>query len=392
MPTSLRARRLALFTLFFLPGFGIASWVTRTPDVRDLLGASTAQMGLILFGLSVGSMIGILLSGPLVARLGTRTVIAAGSAITLAGVATIGAGALATSPAVVTVGLGLVGLGIGGGEVAMNVDGAEVERLTGRSVMPMLHGFFSFGTVIGAVIGMLLTAWRVPVGWHLLGAACLMLAALVVAIRYVPAGFGRSHPAEAGRPRERAGVWRDPNLLLTGGIILALALAEGTANDWLPLVMVDGHGYDAAWGSAIFALFALSMTIGRFAGGRFVDRYGRAAVLAASAIFGAAGLAIVVFVDQPVVAGAAVVLWGVGTSLGFPVAISAAGDSGPHPAARVSFAATLGYVAFLVGPPVLGALGEHIGLRGALVPVLTIVAIAVFLTPAARTTRAAQDA
>src|SRR4029453_17614638 len=71
-------RRLALFALFFLPGLGISSWVTRTPDIRDLLGVSTADMGLILFGLSAGSMIGILGSGALVTRLGTRPVVTVG--------------------------------------------------------------------------------------------------------------------------------------------------------------------------------------------------------------------------------------------------------------------------------------------------------------------------
>lgn len=94
MSHSVAARRTALFTLFFLPGLGIASWVTRTPDVRDLVGASTAEMGFILFGLSIGSMIGILLSGPLVARLGTRTMIAAGLTSVAVGVAVVGAGAL----------------------------------------------------------------------------------------------------------------------------------------------------------------------------------------------------------------------------------------------------------------------------------------------------------
>jgi MFS family permease len=127
------------------------------------------------------------------------------------------------------------------------------------------------------------------------------------------------------------------------------------------------------------------MTLGRFAGGWFVDRFGRAPVLAASAITGAAGLALVIFVDQQAIAAAAAVLWGLGASLGFPLALSAAGDSGEKPAARVSLAATLGYVAFLVGPPALGFLGEHYGLRSALILVLVLVIAATFATPAART-------
>ena len=167
MPTSLRARRLALATLFFVPGVGIASWVTRTPDIRDLLGASTAEMGLVLFGLSLGSMIGILSSGALVARLGARPVIAAGAAGIVLSMPLIGVGAATGSPFAVAAGLFLFGAGMGGGEVAMNVEGADVERVTDRSFLPTLHGCFSLGTVVGAVVGIVATAAAFPVLWHL---------------------------------------------------------------------------------------------------------------------------------------------------------------------------------------------------------------------------------
>ncbi|MEU4896371.1 MFS transporter [Streptomyces sp. NPDC044780] len=390
MTVSLGRRRLAVFALFFLPGVAMASWVTRTPDVRDLLGASTGRMGLVLFGLSVGSMVGILCSGPLVSRWGARPVIAAGTLATAAGSGVIGVGAAAGADPVVALGLGLIGLGMGGGEVALNVEGAEVERLLGRSTLPAMHGFYSLGTVAGAVVGMLLTAISFPVLWHLAVVAAVVLAVLVPMIRYVPAGVGRrtgqdsgTHPRDAARPA----VWREPKLLLIGGIILALAMAEGTANDWLPLVMVDGHGFDPALGSAVFAVFAASMTVGRFAGGRFVDRYGHAAALCASAVIGAVGIALVILVDNQAVAATAAVLWGIGASLGFPVALSAAGGSGDDSAARVSLAATLGYVAFLVGPPSLGHLGERFGLRNALFLVLILVVAASFATPAARPAR-----
>jgi len=401
VPASLTARRNALFLLFFLPGLTIASWVTRTPDVRDLVGASTAEMGLILFGLSAGSMVGILSSGALVARRGTRPVMLAGTLSVALGAAVIGVGAALGSGPVVAAGLALFGLGMGGGEIALNVEGAEVERGLGRSTMPAMHGCFSLGTVVGALAGMVLTAVGFPVLAHLAVVAVVVALALVPAIRVIPAGVGvRAAGGEAagtagpgtagsGSPATvRRPVWRDTRLVMIGGVILALALAEGTANDWLPLVMVDGHGFDAALGSAVYAAFAAAMTLGRFVGGRFVDRYGRAAVLAVSAVVGAVGLALVIFVDHQAVAGAAAVLWGLGASLGFPVALSAAGDTaapGEDATARVSLAATIGYVAFLVGPPALGFLGDHFGLRHALILVLVLVAAATFLTPAART-------
>ncbi|MFE9725137.1 MFS transporter [Streptomyces sp. NPDC005794] len=384
MDLATRRRRTALFLFFLIPGLAVSSWVTRTPDIRDQLGASTAQMGLILFGLSVGSMLGVLGSGALVARFGTRPVMGVGTTLVVVSIVVIGCGTLLTSAPTVTAGLFLFGAGMGGGEVAVNIDGAEVEQLIGRTVLPTLHGFFSLGTVVGAAVGILCTAVEFPVQWHLTAVAAVTAGMFVYAVRAIPAGVGRTKGARSaggGTAPARAAVWKDRRLLLIGGVILAMALAEGAANDWLPLLMVDGHGVDPALGSAVYAGFAAAMTIGRFGGGFFIDRFGRAPVVRASALSAAAGLALVIFSDSPVVAGAAVLFWGLGASLGFPVALSAAGDSGPDSAARVSLVAMIGYVAFLVGPPGLGFLGDHYGLRSAMILVLGFVAVAVFLAP-----------
>ncbi|MFI6668443.1 MFS transporter [Streptomyces sp. NPDC050481] len=398
---AVRRRRQALFLLFFLPGIALSSWVTRTPDVRDRLGLSTGQMGLVLFGLSVGSMIGILCSGRFVSRFGTRPVIALGTLLIVVGTAVIGAGSAVPSASLVTAGLCLFGAGMGGGEVAVNVDGADVERITGTAVLPTLHGCFSLGTVVGGSAGMAATAAAVPVSWHLAVVALIAMGMLVHAMRAVPAGIGISISTAPSTPAPGPGtgtgtgtgparrpgpqVWRDRKLLLTGAIVLAMALAEGAANDWLPLLMVDGHGLDAAMGSLVYVGFAAAMTLGRFSGTYFLARFGRAAVVRASAVSGAVGLLLVIFSDHTAVAATAVLFWGLGASLGFPVALSAAGDSGPDQTARVSLVAIIGYVAFLVGPPALGFLGDHYGLRSAMVVVLVFVASAILIAPAADT-------
>lgn len=393
MPTTLRRRRWALFALFFLPGLSVAAWVTRTPAVRDLLEVSTAQMGLVLFGLSIGSMSGILSSGPLVMRWGTRPVITAGSLLIVLAMPTIGLGAAAGLPLLAAAGLALFGAGMGGGEVAMNVEGADVERLGGRPFLPALHGCFSFGTVIGAGLGILANAVGFPVFAHLALTGLVGAGLLLWARRAIPVGTGlisaQERTEQAATPRPA--LCKDTRLLLIGGIVLAMALAEGTATDWLPLVMVDGHGFGATMGASVFALFAASMTVGRFAGGPIVARAGRSRVLMVSALFAAAGLALIVLVDSQAVAIAAVVLWGLGASLGFPLALSAAGDSGTNPAARVALASTVGYLAFLVGPPVLGVLGEEVGLRNALLAPMAVVLLAVLLAPAAGPRRPALE-
>ncbi|WP_114853921.1 MFS transporter [Brachybacterium sp. YJGR34] len=384
MPVTLRRRRWALYALFLLPGLSMSAWVTRTPAVRDLLDASIAQMGLVLFGLSIGSMAGILSSGPLVMRWGTRPVVLAGSLLIVLAMPTIAIGAALGMPMLTAAGLALFGGGMGGGEVAMNVEGADVEAQGGRPFLPALHGCFSLGTVIGAGLGILANATGFSVVAHLVLTGVIGAGLLAWAMPAIAAGTGRISATERARQAStpRPAIWKDTRLVLIGGIVLAMALAEGTANDWLPLVMVDGHGFGATMGSAVFAIFAASMTVGRFAGGPIVARVGRSRVLLASALFAATGLALIAYVDHQGVAVGAVVLWGLGASLGFPLALSAAGDSGENPAARVALASTIGYLAFLVGPPTLGLLGEQIGLRGALVVPLAVVLLAALLAPA----------
>jgi MFS family permease len=382
---SIRRWRLSLFAFTFIVGLGIASWVTRTPAIRDAVEASTAGMGLVLFGLSVGSMVGVVASGRLVSRIGSRSVIAAGAVLVVAGMATVAGGTAAGAAPLVFTGLLLFGTGGGLGEVALNIDGAEVERLLDRPVLPALHGSFSLGTLVGALAGIGLTAAAFPASWHLVLSAVAMAALGVWAIRRIPAGTGRAlrftDPAAktADGGTATRSVWRDPAVLLLGAVVLAVAFAEGSANDWLPLLMVDGLSLSPAQGSMVFAAFAAVMTVGRFAGQPLVTRFGKRRILLVSVVVAAAGVLLVSLSALTALVVLGVVLWGLGASLGFPVAISAAGDSPDRPAERVSAVATSGYLAFLVGPPVLGFLGEHYGLRGAILVVAALLAIAAVL-------------
>lgn len=375
------ARKRALFALFLVPGLVMSSWTTRSPSIRDELGVSTAEMGLILFGLSVGAMLGILTSAPLVFRYSTRPVIGMAVTTVAISVPTIAAATAAGFGPGVAGGLALFGLGMGWGEVAMNIDCADVESNSGATVLPTMHGFFSLGTVIGAVVGIGATVGGFSAIWHLmvigLVSACILIGAI-----------GSLHPEVGRRPRSNGAhthahsnrrLWRDTRLLLIGIIVLAMAFAEGAANDWLPLVMVDGHGTSEVLGSVMYALFAGAVAAGRFAGGTFADRIGRAVVLRISALAACLGLVGVILFDDPKAAAGGVILWGVGISLGFPLALSAAGKSGPNPAARVALASMVGYIALLVGPPALGMLGEEFGLRNALFAVLIPVGLVVLI-------------
>lgn len=238
------------------------------------------------------------------------------------------------------------------------------------------------GNGLGAGVGMALTALGIAANVHILLAALVCIIPILTGIRAIPAGTGQHATDEQKSAEKGLPFYRDFQLMLIGVVVLAMAFAEGSANDWLPLLMVDGHGFSPTSGSLIYAGFTLGMTVGRFTGGWFIDRYSRVAVVRASALLGGLGIAMIIFVDVDWIAGVSVILWGLGASLGFPLTISAASDTGPDAPTRVSVVATTGYLAFLVGPPLLGFLGEHYGLRSAMLVVLGLVIIAALVARA----------
>ncbi|MER1966238.1 MFS transporter [Castellaniella sp. GW247-6E4] len=369
----LRVRR-ALFGCFLAIGFAMASWIVRTPSIRDALDASTAQMGMVLFGFSLGSMGGILQAGRIVARVGADRAILAGLGLAASGLLGVAGGTLAASAWLAGLGLGLVGLGMAVSEVAVNVLGAHVERGLSRPVLTAVHGCFSLGTTVGAACGLLIVAWGISVAWHML-VACAILAPMMIHVSRGVAGAPGARPGAGARHAGfLATIGADPRLLLIGLIVVAVALAEGAANDWLPLLIVDAHGASEKTGSLLFTAFAATMTAGRFLGTGALRRFGPVAVMRVSGIIGALGILAVILAPNLYLAGAAVVLWGIGASLGFPVAMSAGAANGPNPAARIGVLATIGYTAFLVGPPMLGFIGERIGLSLAMLVVLGLLA------------------
>lgn len=132
-----------------------------------------------------------------------------------------------------------------------------------------------------------------------LAAALVAILPIAIAIRAIPDGTGKNAAEVAHGEAKGLPVWRDAQLLLIGVIVTAMAFAEGSANDWLPLLMVDGHGFSPTSGSLIYAGFTLGMTLGRFTGGWFIDRYSRVAVVRGSAVMGALGIGLIIFVDNP---------------------------------------------------------------------------------------------
>lgn len=384
MPT-LTAARNAVGLTFFLNGLVFASWVSRIPEVRSSFGLTNGQLGLVLLAIAMGSVLALPTTGAAINALGTVRIVRLGAAAATLGMAAAALGLGHVLPLTVA-GLFVYGLGIGVWDVAMNVEGAEVERGLRRTIMPRFHAGFSGGTVVGALGGALLIELEVPAVVHLVG---VVLLAIVLVWRSSPSFLPvvERHEQTAS---SAARAWLEPRTLLIGVMVLALAMTEGTANDWLAVALVDGHDVSHAVGVAGFAVFVLAMTAGRFAGTGLIDRFGRVAVLWSTMALAGAGVLLIVLADQPVLVVVGIVLWGVGASLGFPVGMSAAADDPARAASRVSVVSTIGYAAFLAGPPLLGFVGDEVGTLKALLVVAVLLMPAALVVPAARERRVGQ--
>lgn len=387
--------RAAIFAIFMASGLSIATWASRVPSIKADLDLDNAQVGLILLGMGIASIIGISTSPAVMARTGARVGMLTMMLMFSAGIALVGFGSTVFgSVPLVLAGMVLFGFGNGCLDVMMNVEATAIEQQMGKTVLPVFHAFFSFGTVIGAGIGALAAWLQLTVATHA-GIMGMLLALVAVAtFLQVPVREAALDPEPAEKPawRERLHTsleaWREPRTYLLGVVMLGMAFAEGGANDWIALGTEQGHGFTTGTGAIALAVFSVGMTVVRLFGGPLVDRFGRVAVLRVLAVSAASG--VLLFILAPnlplVLVGAA--LWGIGASLGFPIGMSAAADDPAKAAARVSAAATIGYVAFLGGPPVLGFISEHIGLLNTLFILVALIVASGLFSGAARPLRA----
>jgi MFS family permease len=409
------AWRNAVVAAYAFSGLAFASWVSRLPAIRNGLELTPGTVGLLLLCMTAGSFISVSASGLIVLRFGSKRTIRIGSIMVGCGLVLAGFGtSILANPLAVAAGLAVIGLGTASWNTASNVEGAAVERAVRRHIMPRLHGSFSLGTVAGAGLGAWAAGAGVPVFWHLAAVGALVAGSVATAARWFRAditplqdqGFKPAKPdtfedpstgpltiirPNTGKPaepldnkRQIAQAWRDRRTLLLGVLVLGLALAEGAAGDWVALALADGHGQSEAAGAAGYGLFVTFMTVGRFAGTVVLDRFGRVPVMRWCAAVAVLGLGLFVFAPVPWLAFVALAVWGLGASLGFPVGMSAAADDPARAAARVSVVSTVGYGAFLCGPPLLGLLAEHVGILHSLLAVMVMLVVSFLLSPVAR--------
>ncbi|PYD00828.1 MFS transporter [Microbacterium esteraromaticum] len=391
--------RIAIFAIFLASGLSIATWASRVPSIATALQIDKAQIGLLLLGMGISSIIGIS-TGPLVmARTGARLGMLIGMLMFGSGVILIGLGTdVLGSVPVVIAGLVLFGFGNGSVDVMMNVEATAIEQQMGRTILPVFHAFFSFGTVIGAGAGAGAALLSMNVAAHAGVIGAIILVAAIVCFFQVPVREAALDPSPDEKPsfaqrmHTALEAWREPRTYALGVVMLGMSFAEGGANDWIALGVVEGHGEEVGMGALALTVFSVGMTVVRLFGGPLVDRFGRVAVLRVLAATAASGILLFILAPSLPLVLLGAVLWGIGASLGFPLGMSAAADDPAKAAARVSAAATIGYVAFLGGPPVLGLISEHIGLLNTLFILVALVIMSGLFSSAAKPLHADEPA
>ncbi|PRY24621.1 MFS transporter [Pseudosporangium ferrugineum] len=378
----LELAKIAVGVAFAANGLALGGWLARAPAIRADLGLSSAGFGLLLLCLSGASIAAIPLAGPLVQRFGPARSVLYASMSVVVGLAGLGTGTAAGSVPFAGAGLVFIGVGVSLWDVAMNVEGADVERRLGRTLMPRFHAGFSIGTVAGAGVSAAAATAAVTVTTQVYATAAVIAVVMLFTVRrFLPVPELHREESPGGRVRD---AWREPRTLLIGVLILGFGFTEGAANDWLAISLVDGYGATEAVGAIGFGFFVAAMTLGRIFGHAAIERWGRVVTLRLTAVSALAGLLLVVSgIGVPVVLAGAL-LWGAGASLGFPIGMSAAADDPLRAAIRVSVAGSIGYGAFLAGPPLIGLLAEHVGVLPALLVVVAAIGLGLLGSGAAR--------
>jgi MFS family permease len=382
----LRARRM-LLSLYFLTGIAVATWLSRLPSITALLDLSSAELGSVLLVGSLGSFAMVLAAGALASRWGSRKALLVAAGMFSFANVLVGLGPVIGSVTVLAVGVLISSSSYALANVPMNLETVIVERGMGRSVVPQFHAAFSIGSMTGSLLGAAASWAGVTVFAHFLALSAVTLAWRLAVVPHavlpVPGGDGPGG-APAVRPglRTAFAAWREPRTLVIGVIVMTGVLAEGSANNWLTVAVVDGFRATEAVAAVVLGVFTGSMTLARLAGTRVIDVYGRVRVLVASSAASLVGVLLFALGPSLATAVLGAVGWGLGVGLVFPIGVAAVSGDRARMAGRVAVLSAFGSVASIVAPPLLGAAGEIMGIRHALVLIVGgfVVAIALART------------
>lgn len=348
-------RRLAISIYFFLLGFVFSSWASRIPDVKDRFRLSEAELGGVLFMLPLGALAALPLSGWLVHRVGSRLI--SGLSLIFYGLflAMIG---LSNHLELLSVALFLFGMIGNLGNISMNAQGLAIQHWMGKVILSSLHAMWGLGAFSAAAVS----------GWMMnLQVADSVHFALIGGLAFIGAVvfyFFLLPDNVAADTSEKVFAWPGKGLMLLGLICFCVTMSEGAMADWSSLYYRQVVNSLHTASTLGYTAFALCMTMGRFAGDRVLQWLSHAQLLRINGflIFTGICLALVFPVKWVVIAGFALV--GFGVSSVFPIVYMLAARSRTmSTSASLAAVSSVGFIGFLIGPPMIGFIAEETGLR-----------------------------
>jgi len=368
--------RIAITAIFALNGFLFGTLFSRLPTVRERAELSHAEIGLLLLCSTVGLFLMQPVAGALTARLGSRRVVVMGALGYSLGLVPI---AFASTVPALALAFLMIGMGSGILDVSMNVQGVGVENSLGRPILSSLHAAFSFGALGGALVGSIAAALDVGLAAHFLCVAAIGVAVTLVARHFLI----EEQPAEA-RPGP---MWARPTrrLAALGALAFCVLMAEGAVNDWIAIYFKEHLDTTGSVAAIALATFSLAEAMGRLLGDRATVAFGATRLAQRAALVGAAGFGVALAAAVPLVAALGLLAAGLGIAVLFPLTLRAAaaqpGGSGP----AIAAVSSVGYIGFVVGPPLIGGIAELVSLRLAL---LVVVAVCIAASALGRNIRA----
>ena len=390
---ALRRARQGTSAYFFVMGMTAGVWMARIPAVKAQAGLSDAALGVALFAVPVGLVLGTVLAERLVDRVGSALV---------ARVAGVGNCLLAVPPGLARnlaeLMAALLVFGLAGGtlDVAQNAQGVRVEAVYRRPVMTSMHSFYSLGAMAGALAGGGFAWAEVSPALSLAAAGAVGALTDVFAGRWLLSGApsraaaGKGAAEKGGAagksalparpPRRSAEARRVRRLIIALGVLAICGMVgEGAAGDWSAVYLKDNLGTSAGFAALAFAAFSVTMTAGRAVGDGLIHRFGTVPVIRCCGLLAAAGLTAALVSRDPGAAVGGFAVFGAGLSVVVPQVFAAGGRADPaRPGSGLAKVVGLGYAGLAAGPAVIGAVASQVGLHRALgIPVLLTLWIAV---------------
>lgn len=358
MKDNLQKNRLGVSAFFFINGFLYANLMARIPLLKDLLGVSNSQLGILLFCVALGALSGMPLAGKLAALYGSKAI----AYITgLLFCIIMGLVPLPGTFLLTGVLLYLVGLSAGAMDVCINAQAIVVERLYGRSIMSSFHGLFSIGMFAGALSASLFSRFEVSLLLHMM----LVSFPLVLVVWYGKNQMLPDEESNESATSKKAAF--SPVVLALGGIAFCSFTTEGSMVDWSALYLTEFLGQSEAMGGIAFGMFSGGMTVGRIFGDGFITRFGGQKIIFMNVIMALVGFGLALGIAEPWSTFAGFLLVGLGASTVVPIVFTAVGNlPGVSPSAGIATATTIGYLGLFLGPPTIGFLSDASNLRLAL--------------------------